>query len=184
MLDLWCFHSSRETNPAKVILAADVLTAEDWLILVEIMTQLEPFNVITKKFESKKPLFPKVIPTNRRLTFAHTRPEARSPTPKPVLDEIFVTEPPSTPRRSQRASQVPRRLYNYELSTPRRTRAGSMKPPDFSIVASLHTPGPEPTPAPEHPLGAESALFIAQSLDRTITKLSKYIKKMETTPVY
>ncbi|KAK0733188.1 hypothetical protein B0T26DRAFT_683073 [Lasiosphaeria miniovina] len=79
VFDYWCFQSSHEADPAKVVPADDVLTPEDWPVLKEITTQLEPLKVVTNRFEAQGPLICEVIPTmyhlvdefsNRRRTFA------------------------------------------------------------------------------------------------------------------
>ncbi|KAK0718671.1 hypothetical protein B0T26DRAFT_676805 [Lasiosphaeria miniovina] len=85
----WTFPSLQNPDPSKRVPVADVLSPEDWHILKEVKAQLEPFEVITKRFEYRKPLFcesflidglpmhrlARVLPRHREKSSLQSRPQ-------------------------------------------------------------------------------------------------------------
>ncbi|KAK4170588.1 hypothetical protein QBC36DRAFT_145183, partial [Triangularia setosa] len=60
-LEVFSVRWSREKDSQKRLDKEILLTASDWSVLTEVLAILEPFKIITKKFEGREPNFAEVI---------------------------------------------------------------------------------------------------------------------------
>ena len=115
-----------------------LLTQSDWLVLREIRAILEPFKIITKKFEGRLPNFPEVVShtytLHQNLTELYQQYTATFETPSfNSSDLTFQREhspsqaapedpqpatPPTPPVRSRRIPRIPRHFADFEVELP------------------------------------------------------------------
>jgi hypothetical protein len=187
-LEVFSVRWSREKDPQKRLNKEMLLTASDWAVLTEILAILEPFKIITKKFEGRDPNFGEVIAhaytlhrdleqLSQQYSMAFEKVLVASPevfsVASPLLEES--PRPPSQPRRPQRASQLPRRFEGYEVDLPglRNRRPGAPYGPQVELG----------DPVVED-LDRDGFNTIQTSLRLAIEKLRKYVDLMETSPAY
>ena len=177
-----------------------LLTQSDWLVLREIRAILEPFKIITKKFEGRLPNFPEVVShtytLHQNLTELYQQYTATFETPSfNSSDLTFQREhspsqaapedpqpatPPTPPVRSRRIPRIPRHFADFEVELP---ALGYREPPP-----ARDTNPPEPVIELGEPiddaLDNDGFSSIQSSLKLAIKKIEKYIELMDNTPAY
>lgn len=187
-LEVFSVRWSREKDSQKRLDKETLLTASDWAVLTEVLAILEPFKIITKKFEGREPNFAEVIAhaytllrdlehLSQQYSMAFEKVLFASPELFPVASppREESPQPPSQPRRPQRASRLPRRLEGYEIDLPglRSRRPGTPDGPQIELG----------DPVIED-LDRDGFNAIQTSLRLAIEKLRKYVDLMEASPAY
>lgn len=199
-IDNFCGYSLRAQKPEDRIPSEDLLTSEDWQILVELVAILQPLWRLTKRFEGNTYLrFGEVIPNlcllqRQLLGFCDLFSDPRNYQMARLEDVIYVAlpdqdqdedpaptepEPPlplelPAPDRLRRATRLPTYLQDYEVDLPTRRPDGV----------------PEAAPAPqkmEEDMGEQACLqlssqgkaIIRYSIELMIGKLAEYESLLE-----
>ncbi|KAK4096985.1 hypothetical protein N658DRAFT_387607, partial [Parathielavia hyrcaniae] len=168
-----------------------LLTSSDWAVLTEVLAVLEPFKIITKKFEGREPNFAEVIAhaytllrdleyLSQQYSSAFEKAPFAGPEIFPIEspfrgESLQPLQPPSPSRRPQLASQLPRRFEGYEVDLPglRNRRPGTPCGPKIELG----------DPVIED-LDCDGFNTIQTSLGLAIQKLKEYVGLIEASPAY
>jgi hypothetical protein len=161
------------------------LTQSDWLVLADLKAILEPFKVITKKFEGRKPNFGEVVANFHTLhrdmqvlydqysaSFEHPLTEFDGPDIIPSPSPSPSPEPsPEPEQRPTRRLRLPQRLADYEVDLP-----GLVRAPECVLIELGE-------PIPDY-VDPNSFSTVQTSLRLALQKLRRYLDKMDQTPLY